>query len=100
MSDYGVPMALFAYAADNYFTGVYTDYIADPGDQPMWFTPGVPRFFPTGTVNVPAGPTPTDVIINHWAPGDTWSPSVDGLLLFHRHALPKRWSDNVMVTVP
>lgn len=100
MSDYGVPMALFAYAADNYFTGVYTDYIADPGDQPMWFTPGVPRFFPTGTVNVPAGPTPTDVIINHWALGDAWSPSVDGLLLFHRNALPKRWSDNVMVTVP
>lgn len=100
MSDYGVPMAVFAYAADNYFTGVYTDYIADPGDEPMWFTPGKPRFFPTGTVSVPAGPATTAVTINHYAPGDLWSPSVDGLLLFHRNALPKRWSDNVLISVP
>ncbi len=100
MSAYGVPMALFAYAADNYFTGAYTDYIAEPGDAPMWFTPGVPRFYPTGSVAVPAGPATTAVTINHWAPGDAWSPSVDGLLLFHRNALPKRWSDSVIVTVP
>ncbi len=99
MSDYGVPMAVFAYAADNYFTGAYTDYIADPGDQPMWLTPGVPRFYPTGSVAVPASPTTTAVTINHWGPGDAWSPSVDGLLLFHRNALPKRWSDNIPVSI-
>ncbi len=100
LSDYGVPMALFAYAADNYFTGMYTDYIADPGDAPMWYTPGVPRFFPTGAVAVPAGPGTTAVTINHYGPGDAWSPSVDGLLLFHRNALPKRWSDNLLIHVP
>jgi hypothetical protein len=100
MSDYGVPMAVFAYAGDNYFTGVYTDYIADPGDAPMWYTPGVPRFYPTGTVAVPAGPGTTAVMVNHNGPGDAWSPSVDGLLLFHRNALPKRWSDNILITVP
>lgn len=99
MGDYGVPMAVFAYAADNYFTGVYTDYIADPGDQPMWFTPGVPRFYPAGSIAVPAGPAATSVTINHWGPGDAWSPSVDGLLLFHRNALPKRWSDNIPVSI-
>ena len=100
MSDYGVPMAVFAYAGDNYFTGVYTDYIADPGDAPMWYTPGVPRFYPTGTVAVPAGPGTTAVMVNHNGPGDAWSPSVDGLLLFHRNALPKRWSDNILISVP
>ncbi len=97
MPDYGYPMAVFAYAADNYFTGAYTDYIAAPGDNPMFYTPGVPKFYPTGTVSVPAGPGTTSVTIHHFGPGDLYSPSVSGLLLFHRNALPKRWSDVVPV---
>ena len=56
----------------------------------MFYTPGVPRFYPAGTVTVPAGPATTSFTVNHFGPGDLYSPSVTGLLLFHRQALPKR----------
>lgn len=98
--DLGYPMNIEVYAVDDYFTGLATDLITD-GPYQILYTPGAPRFYvsgPPGTfgVTVPKGGT-TTLPVMHSTLGDYWSPSQYGLMLFHRQAAPKRWSDAVTI---
>jgi hypothetical protein len=99
----GDPMQMIVWGYDNYFTGWATDYLADD-PYLILYTPFVPRFFP-GAATVSAAPgASTSLLIERdpfWSPsGDDWSPSHTGLLLFHRQAATRRWTDEIRVTMP
>ena len=98
--DLGYPLNIVVYAIDDYFTGYATDLITD-GPYQILYTPGAPRFYVSGPpgsfgVTVPQGGT-TSLPVTHSNLGDVWSPSQHGLMLFHRQAAPKRWSDAVTI---
>lgn len=106
-SDLG--LALFEYmdivvlAYDNYFTGWVTDFIAD-GAYLIRYAPDLPRFFADAqTLAAAPGASAELQIVRYpiWSfLGDIWSPSHLGVLLCHRQAASRRWTDEIRVTVP
>lgn len=82
------PIGFYVDTADSYFTGLVTDFIADPVNGFFKFTPAHPRFPVTQpSVAVPAGGR-ASVDVSHDPAGDTASPSQIGLLGIHRNAVP------------
>jgi subtilisin family serine protease len=107
LSDLGIdlyaPMNIVVWGYDNYFTGWTTDVIAD-GPYMIRYTPGLPRFFgaPETLLADPGASAELrlerDPVLSPF--GDLWSPSHTGVLLFHRQAATRRWTDEIQVTVP
>lgn len=107
LSDLGIglgdPMQIIVWGYDNYFTGWTTDYIAD-GSYLILYTPGLPRFV-TGpqTLSAASGAS-VELAVERdpvWGPlAELYSPSHTGILLFHRQAATRRWTDEIHVTVP
>lgn len=96
------PLNMEVYGYDNYFTGFVSDYMSD-GPFYFRYTPSQPRFYagaPTWGFDVPTAPAGTTALdVFRWSGGDMGSPSHKGLLLLHRDATPKRWTDEIPVTV-
>ncbi|MCZ7634755.1 MAG: S8 family serine peptidase [Verrucomicrobia bacterium] len=107
LSDLGIglgdPMQIIVWGYDNYFTGWTTDYIAD-GAYLILYTPGVPRFDAgPQSLSAAAGARAALAVRRDpvWGPlADLYSPSHTGLLLLHRQAASRRWTDEIEVTVP
>ncbi len=102
LPDLGYPMGMIVLGVDNYFTGQVTDAITD-GPYWMYYTPGIPKFYVSDApgyfgVGVAKGSTAT-LPLAHFALGDFWSPSQQGVLLFNRQAAPQRWSDAVLLNL-